>query len=88
MVSAFIVDLMALIRQLTEIPKTYEGLTWKILESLPVGYSRVDIVADTYCENSIKAAERNKRGSSKPIHIASEHSFIPPDFNSFFEKWG
>ena len=41
MVSAFIVDLMALIRQLTEIPKTYEGLTGKILESLPIGYSRV-----------------------------------------------
>ena len=35
---------------------------------------------------TIKAAERNKRGSSKPIHIASEHSFIPPDFNSFLKN--
>ena len=60
MVSAFIVDLMALIRQLTEIPKTYEGLTWKILESLPVGYSKVDIVADTYRKISKQQNERQE----------------------------
>ena len=36
-VSAFIVDLMPCIRQLTEIPSTYEEVTLNILRSLPVG---------------------------------------------------
>ena len=54
---------MAGIQQLTEIPETYEDLAWKFIKTLPVGYSRVDIAADTYQENSIKTAERNKRGS-------------------------
>ena len=47
-VSAFVVDLMAGIRQLTGIPETYEDFTWKSLKSIPVGYVRVSIVADTY----------------------------------------
>ena len=80
-VSAFIVDLMPCIRQLTEIPSTYEELTWKILRSLPVGYSRVDIVADTYCKSSIKTVEREARGVSSEIHIKTPKSIIPKDFN-------
>ena len=80
-VSAFIVNLMPCIRQLTEIPSTYEELTWKILRSLPVGYSRVDIVANTYRKHSIKTAEREARGISNDIHINTPQSLIPPDFN-------
>ena len=58
---------MAGIRQLTRIPETYEALTWKYLESIPVGYDRVDIVADTYKDDSIKSAERIKRGFLREI---------------------
>ena len=85
-VSAFIVDLMPCIRQLTEIPSTYEELTWKILRSLPVGYSRVDIVADTYCKSSIKTVEREERGVSSEIHIKTPKAIIPKDFNVFLNN--
>ena len=47
-VSALVVDLMAGIRQISGIPETYNDLVWKYLETIPVGYQRVDIVADTY----------------------------------------
>ena len=46
-VAAYIVDFMACIRIMTEIPETYEALTWKFLEMLPTGYRRVYIVVDT-----------------------------------------
>ena len=80
-VSAFVADLMAGIQQLTGISGTYEDLTWKYLNTLPVGYPRVDILADTYRDNSIKAVERSKRGSSDPITIRTSKSIIPSDVN-------
>ena len=43
-VAVYIIDYMACIRILKEIPETYERLTWKVLEILPSGYKRVDIV--------------------------------------------
>ena len=71
-VSAFLIDMMAVIRTLTEIPENYEDLTWKFMKALPRNYYRVDIVADTYKEMFIKLAERNKRGCSEKIIIQSE----------------
>ena len=59
-VSTFIVDLMASIRTIKELPDTYEDLTWKVLKSLPNGYHRIEIVADTYQDTSIKSGERDK----------------------------
>ena len=80
-VSAFVADLMAGIQELTGISGTYEDLTWKYLSTLPVGYARVDILADTYRDTSIKAVERSKRGCSDPIKISSIKSQIPREFN-------
>ena len=80
-VSAYIVDLMAGIRQLNSIPETYHDLTMRYLETIPVGYQRVDIVADSYKESSIKSLERNKRGISNPIKIRSPKSKIPKPFS-------
>ena len=40
---------------------TFEEMIKRFLNSLP-GYKRVDIVCDTYRNNSIKAGERKKRG--------------------------
>ena len=47
-VGAYIVDFIAHLRTLVEIPNTFEELGWKLLKSIPSGYSRVDFVADTY----------------------------------------
>ena len=85
-VSAFLIDMMAVIRTLTEIPENYEELTWKFMKTLPRNYYRVDIVADTYQETSIKTAERNKRGCSEKIIIQSAKSKIPRNFNEFLKN--
>ena len=85
-VSAFLIDMMAVIRTLTEIPENYEDLTWKFMKALPRNYCRVDIVADTYQEMSIKSAERNKRGCSEKIIIQSAKSKIPRNFNEFLKN--
>eukprot|EP00794_Sanderia_malayensis_P014842 gene14842-biopygen11931 len=84
--STYIIDLMAAIRTLTSIPETYEELTWKFLKSLPTGFFRVDIVADTYRPISLKAGERNKRGSSEKIIIKSPKSKIPRNFSEFLKN--
>ena len=85
-VSTFIIDLMAAIRTLTVIPDTYEEFTWKFLKSLPSGYLRVDIVADTYQDNSIKSRERSKRGSSDRIIVQSARSKVPRNFTDFLKN--
>ena len=85
-VSAFIVDMMASLRGITQIPETYEDLTWKFLKQLPSGYSRVDIVADTYQEVSLKSAERNARGISSKVIISSNKSKIPRNFSDFMKN--
>ena len=44
--STLIVDLIAAIRAMTEIPETYKQLACKFLAALPKGYYRIDLLAD------------------------------------------
>ena len=53
-VITYVVDLIALVRTITNIPGTYEELTFQLIRLLPTGYKHVDIVPDTYREVSIK----------------------------------
>ena len=53
--STYIVDSMPVLRSVVQIPENYEELTWKLLSSFPKVFQRVDIVADTYRNISIKA---------------------------------
>ena len=71
---------------MTEIPETYEELTWKFLRMLPLGYNRINIVCDTYQEHSLKSAERNKHGCSSKTIIRSYKSKIPQDFKGFLKS--
>ena len=66
----YIVDLMASLRSMVQIPENYEELTWKLF-SFPKGFQRVDIVADTYRNVSIKAGEREIRGRREKVIIKS-----------------
>ena len=59
-VIAYLVDLMALIRTQTSTPAMYEELTLQLFMTIPPGYKRIDIVADTYRHASIKDPERSK----------------------------
>ena len=56
--STCIVDLMATLKSMVQIPENYEELTWKLLSSFLKGFQRVDIVADFYGNVSIMAEER------------------------------
>ena len=81
--TVYIVDLMAVVRTIREVPNTFEELAFNIVKSFPSGYKRIDIVADIYLENSIKTSERGKRGESEKILIKSSKSKIPPEFSKF-----
>lgn len=84
--SAYLVDLLALIRTISGCFETYRHLAAAIVDMLPTGYARIDIVADTYRDNSLKDTERTKRGTSSKILIQSASSKIPKDFNEFLKN--
>ena len=63
--TTFIVDVMALLHTMSNLPYTLEMLAWKFLSYIPKGYYRVDLVADCYFKNSMKDAERSKRSNIK-----------------------
>ena len=84
--STLIVDLIADIRLQTDVPSTYEELIWRYLSNLPKGYTRVDLVTDTYRENSIKRSERKCRGSFPKVMIGSSKSKIPRDYSGFMKN--
>ena len=85
-VVCYILDLMALIRVQKSIPVTYEELVLQIIRAIPQGYKRIDIVADTYRDESIKNPERKKRGCSQQILIKSAKAKIPQNFNDFLKN--
>ena len=81
--TVYIVDMISQLRVcLSAIPDTFEQLIWRFLQSLPEGYHRVDIVADTYRDKSIKA-ERIKRGTSSKVLIGSVKNKVSRDINKF-----
>ena len=63
--TAFIVDGMALLRTMSNLPDTFERLSQKFLSYIPKGYYRVDLVADCYSKSSMKYAKRSKRSNIK-----------------------
>ena len=77
---------MALIRTQTRTPATYEELALQLFMAIPPGYKRIDIVADTYRDTSIKDPERSKRGCSKAIIVRSGKSKIPQNFTKFLQN--
>ena len=80
----FVVDFIAQIRVITKkIPETCEQLSLNVLQAIPKGYERVDLVANTYSLVSIKTAERNERGSSSKMSIKSVKYKILRDYSLF-----
>ena len=84
--SVCIVDLMAAVRTVREIPDRFQDFVFKIIKSIPTGDKRVDIVADSYWLNSIKTSERTKYGLSEKILIKSSKSKIPHAFSKFLSS--
>ena len=84
--TVYIVDLMALIRMITRVPETYADLANNLFETLPKGYHRIDIIADTYKKNSLKCSERDSRGISEKVMVRSASSRIPRNFSDFLKN--
>ena len=84
--TAVIVDFMALVRTITQVPDTFEDLAMKLISFLPKGFKRIDLVADSYLQNSIKDAERANRGQSSRIILKSALSKIPREFSKFLSN--
>ena len=53
---------------------------------MPKEFNRIDLVADTYRECSIKSAERIKRGVSSRTIVGSIKSKLPRDINQFLHN--
>ena len=85
-ISAYLVDLMALIRTLPGLFDTYRDLSSSLFTMLPAGYDQIDIVSDTYRERSLKDPERVKRGTASKVMIQSSHSKIPRNFSEFLKN--
>ena len=85
-VIAYVVDLMALVRTIANIPGTYEELTSQLIGLLPTGYKRVDIEADTYREVSIKDPEHRKRGCADKVLYGLQNQKFPEILMNFAEQ--
>ena len=79
-VIAYIVDLMAMINARPSTPDTFIDVVSVLLDMIPSGYRRVDIVADTYRTHSIKDPERVARGCAERILVKSPATKLPQNF--------
>ena len=86
-VSTLIIDMIAHYRVIsTNLPQTFEEWILRFLQTIQKGYKRIDIVADTYRDFSIKSGERLKRGSAAKLLIKSVQCKIPRNVNKFFSN--
>ena len=75
-VKCYIIDVIAAIRCIASVPETYEDLAWSLIKMVPKNYPPVDIIADTYCNSSLKNQEGNRREISEKVMIPSSKSKI------------
>ena len=73
-------------RAVKNVPKTFEDLAIKLINDVPQRYNVVYFVCGTYFEKSIKAAERNNRGSSDRLVVHSSKMRITSDFQKFLNN--
>ena len=86
-VSTLIIDMIAHYRVIsTNLPQTFEEWILRFLQTIQKGYKRIDIVAGTYMDFSIKSGERLKRGSTVKLLIKSVQCKIPRNVNKFFSN--
>ena len=84
--TAYLINLMALIRTMAGLGSTYEELALKVLDRLPKSYDRIDIVADTYRLTSLKNPECTRHGATEKVLVQSAKSRLPRNFNDFLKN--
>ena len=88
--NALILDGMAIVQTVKDVPQTFGALAEKIIQRIinntrTSNASRVDFVSDLYPEISIKNLERSKRAESGSTHIkiCSPSQKVPRQFKKF-----
>ena len=82
--SAYVIDMIVQLKMcLCNVPDLFEELDIRFNSSIPKGYRRIDIVADTYRKGSIKSAVRAKRGTSTKVILGSVKSKVLRDSIKF-----
>ena len=77
----YFIDLIAMIRIIPKSNETIRSFTWKLLSTIPKQYDTIFLVCDSYKTNSIKAVERDSRGSGSKYALNK-----PSDFTTFMKN--
>ena len=89
--SALIVDAMAILQMMKDIPSTFGELANELLSrvvnmAVMSKSGRVDFVADRYPKHSIKNLERSKRSENGVIKIYSDQQRVPHQWKKFLSS--
>ena len=79
-----IIDGNAFLQSLMRLPRTFRELALTVIQRLPKGRT-VHFVTDSYFDDSIKAEERLRRGSSAKLLIGPLTK-LPRDFGAFMHN--
>ena len=82
----YFIDLIAMIRVLPKANETIRSFTWKLLNTVPKQYDTIFFVCDSYKANSIKAVERDSRGSAAKYLLSKPDMKLPSDFATFMKN--
>ena len=86
-VSTLIIDVIVHYRVIsTNLPQIFEEWILRFLQRTQKAYKRINIVADTYRDFSIKSGERLKHGSTVKLLNKSVQCKIPRNVNKFFSN--
>ena len=80
------IDLIAMIRIIPKSNETIRSFTWKLLSTIPKQYDTIFLVCDSYKTNSIKAVERDSRGSGAKYALNKPDMKLPSDFTTFMKN--
>nr|KAG5688193.1 hypothetical protein BaRGS_027788 [Batillaria attramentaria] len=88
---AVVIDGMAFLRQLRNLPSTFCDLAAHVLDAVvgkavSAGAQRVDVVWDTYPEKTIKSAEQDRRAAAAGIqvlHLGDRIQKVPRNFQQY-----
>ena len=78
----YVIDGNAQFQAFTNLPTNFEELAFNLFISLPKTQV-IHFVTDTYKDQSIKHAERTRRGDSQAVKIGGPKTKLPRDFKSF-----
>ena len=82
--NTYMIDLAAYVRSVINQCKTPRDIAKKLINSIPSSYKTIYVVCDTYYESlSIKANERNTRGSGDRLKLKTPDMKLPYSINNY-----